>query len=193
MRPRPLTLVAIGIAVVVLDFRTEAVDYVADPVGWALIAVGAGWLGLTLARNLAWVTAVLSLSDLYLPYRYVHPDAKTGNLVSTSRNASDAQLVYESVHGWQLAGMAAAMALAAVTLWMILGPLARRAAEAGEEAAARRLRLAAAALVLLWAVPFLVTVAAAVVHSGGMYDAVWNDGENYLGLVGILAAGYAVW
>jgi len=189
---RPLSLVAVGIALVVLDFRTESVDLVPDPIGWVLIGIGAGWLGLTAARWLAWAVAALSVSDLFLPFRYVHP-GPTGNLVPTSRNTSDAHLVYLPVHGWQLAGMTAAMVLGAVTLWMILGPLARRAADAGDEAGARRMRLAAAALVFLWAVPFLVTVVAAVVHDHAVYDAVWNDGENYLGMIGTVAAGYAVW
>jgi len=38
---RPLALVAGGIALVVLDFRTESLDLLPDPVGWALIAVAA--------------------------------------------------------------------------------------------------------------------------------------------------------
>jgi hypothetical protein len=193
---RPLALLAGGIALVVLDFRTESLDLLPDPLGWALIAVAAGWLGLTAARRLAWVTAALSLSDLALPSHYVRIDPLTGERLGDSPadgRAASVRLEFLPVTAWRLAGMTAAVVLTGVTLWMILSPLARRARYEADPRSALRLRIAAGVVVAGWVVPWLATVAAAVVHDRGVYDPVWDDGLNYLGLVGLVAAGYAVW
>lgn len=39
--PRPLPLIAGGLALVLVDFRAESLDLLPDPVGWLLVAVGA--------------------------------------------------------------------------------------------------------------------------------------------------------
>jgi hypothetical protein len=37
---RPLSLTAGGLGLVILDFRTESLDLLPDPVGWVLVSVG---------------------------------------------------------------------------------------------------------------------------------------------------------
>jgi len=44
---RPLTFVAVGLAVVAVDIRTERLDLLPDALGWGLIALGAWRMSLT--------------------------------------------------------------------------------------------------------------------------------------------------
>jgi hypothetical protein len=191
---RPLVVGSAGVALVALDFRTESLDLLADPVGWGLVGVAAGWLALPLAARLAWVTAVLSLADVALPYRYVRIDPFTGEPMRAppvGRPVS-LRLDFFPVSGWRLAWLAASVAAGGATLSVLLGRLARRAAYEEDGRSVTRLRAARWCVLAGWVVPYLVTVAVAVARQDGRYDAVWNHGLEYLGLVGLAAAVYVV-
>jgi hypothetical protein len=189
---RPLVVGSAGVALVALDFRTESLDLLADPVGWGLVGVAAGWLALPLAARLAWATALLSLADAALPYHYVRVDPFTGEAVvgpAPGRPVS-IRLDFFLISGWRLAALAASVVTGGATLWVLLGRLARRAAYEEDDRGARRLRLARWAVIACWIVPYLVTVAIAVLRDDGRYDPVWNHGLEYLGLAGLAAAIY---
>ena len=85
---RPLSLITGGLALVVLDFRTESLDLLPDPVGWVLVAVGSRGLSLVSVSWLAGITATLSVSDAALPYRYVGIDPLTGDRVAPNERAN---------------------------------------------------------------------------------------------------------
>jgi hypothetical protein len=190
---RPLALLAGGFALVILDFRTEAFDLLPDPFGWILVALGASWLALPVGVRLAAITAALSLADLALPYHYVRIDGRTGEAIPGPVRGSTVslRLDYLRVTGWQLAGLTASVVAAGVTLWVVLERLGRRAAYEEDDAAVRRLRWARWLAIGGWVVPYLATVAVAV-GRGGRYDPVWNDGLEYLGLVGLAVGLYVV-
>lgn len=67
---RALTLVAVGILLVAIDFRTSALDLLPDPLGWVLFALGSSRLAVPLAARLGVVAALLSLGDLFLGFSY---------------------------------------------------------------------------------------------------------------------------
>jgi hypothetical protein len=115
---------------VILDFRTESLDLLPDPVGWVLVAVGSRGLSLVSASWLAGLTAALSVSDAALPYRYVRIDPLTGDRVAPGERANvdlPLHLEFDPVSGWPLASMTLAMSAAGVTLWSLLRGLERRA------------------------------------------------------------------
>lgn len=190
---RPLALAAAGVVLVVVDFRTEALDLLPDPLGWALVAVAASWLALPAATRLAAVTALLSLADLTLPYHYVRINPLSGEPVSgpSQGHAVSLRLDYLPLTGGRLALLAAAVVGGGATLWTLLGRLRRRAHYEDDGAAVARLRRAQLLAVGAWVGPYLATVAVAAARGQG-YDAVWNHGLEYLGLVGLAAGGYVV-
>lgn len=191
---RPLALAAAGVALIALDFRAESLDLLADPVGWALVAVAASRLALPLACRLAWLTAVLSLADVALPFRYVRINAITGRPMTgpAAGRPVSLRLEFPPVAGWRLAALTASVAAGGAALWVLLGRLGRRADYDHDERATTRLRLARGGVLGAWVGPYLATVAVAAARHHGSYDAVWNHGLEYLGLVGLAAAGYVV-
>jgi hypothetical protein len=174
---RPLLVIAGGLAIVVVDFRTELVDWLADPVGWIAVAYAARRLALDRVAMVALVPAILSLSDVRLPYHRVRIDPVTGEVVAPANGARRGypeRLVFDSVSGWRLAAMALAMAAAGVTVWLLLDALAGRARATRDEGAAGRLRLLQWLVPAAWVVPYLVGVVAAVAGEGGSFDPIWN-------------------
>ena len=190
---RPLALAAVGITLVVLDFRTEAFDLLPDPLGWALVAVAASWLALPAVLRLAAVTGLFSLADMALPYHYVRIDPGTGEPVTGASPGTvvSVRLDYLPLRGGQLILLTGAVIGTGVTLWMLLGRLRRRADYEEDGAAVTRLRWAQWLVVGAWAMPYLVTIGMAAVR-GDDYDAVWNHGFEYLGLVDLAVGAYVV-
>lgn len=185
---RPLALIGVGVSFVVLDFRTDAPDLLPDVAGWALIAFAAWRLELTAAARLAAVAGAGSLAEAWLPFRYVQVDPVTGERLPDGGGTDLAypeQLFYDDVTGWHLAAMAIAAVLAGVALWTLLAGLARLAGAGGRGDAARRLRIVAWLVIVVWTAPFLGAVAHAVVNRSGAFDPVWNDGLAYVGLAGL--------
>jgi len=186
---RPLAVVAVGLVLVAVDFRTRSLDLLPDPLGWLLVALGAWRLALVKPAAAAGIAAIASLSDLLLPYRwiYVHPD--TGGTVSRSVGE---ELDYPQAQRWDVIsdGRAGTMVLAVLagglSLWWLLGDLGRRASEAGGVEAARRLRTLRLILPVVWVAPFVVAVAVAVADSEP-FDPVWNGGAEYVALAGLIS------
>jgi hypothetical protein len=178
---RPLAIIVVGLAFVVLDFRIEPLDLLPDALGWGVVAFGAARLRLVGAAWLAVVTGVLSLADAWLPFRYVWLNPVTGEVSPGSVGGEDGpvHLRYDDVSGWQLAAMTLAMVLAACTIWALLSGLARRAEADGFDVVARRLRLACWLVVATWTVPFVGAVAHAVAYRSGEFDPVWNGRLTY--------------
>jgi hypothetical protein len=184
-RVKPLPMVAWGLALVVVDFRTEAFDLVPDALGWALIAVAAGRLGLTAAAALAVLAGAASLADIARSYRYVRVDALTGERVPDDPRTDldhPLHLVYDDITGWRLAAVAFAALIAGIALWVLLSGLARTARSGGRGAPAARLEALRWLVVGLSTVPLLAVVGHAVVFSDGAFDPVWNGAHAYLTL-----------
>jgi hypothetical protein len=186
---RPLTMIAGGLVLVMLDFRTESLDLLADPVGWALVAVGCARLAQRHAASLAGVAAALSLADVALPYRYARIDPLTGDEVRAGEPAGAGvtlHLRFDHVAGWRLAAMALATAAGALALWTLLRGLERRAVVHDALGTAGSLRTARWLAVGVWAAPPLAAAAAAVAGSGRL-DPVWNGPAELVGLAGLAA------
>jgi hypothetical protein len=192
---RPLALTAVGVSLVVLDFRTDAPDLLPDIAGWALIALASWRLGLTAAARLAAIAGAASLAEAWLPFRYDQVDPVTGERLSDRGGAELAypeQLFYDDLSGWHLAATAIAAVLAGVALWTLLAGLARLAGGGGRGDAARRLLVVAWLVIAVWTAPFLGAVAHAVVNRSGAFDPVWNDGLAYIWLAGLCLFVYLV-
>jgi hypothetical protein len=191
---RPLPTIAGGAALVLVDFRIEPLDLVPDPLGWLLIAAGASTLALTLSMWLAMATALLSFSDVYLPYRYMFIDqlGKAVERCPPLEQCGERVVVFEPVSGWRLAAVAATVVVGACALIFLLVGLCRRALADGDETSAARLVLLAGAVGLGCAVPPVVGIAWAIASNGGAYDPVWNGSAEYVALVGVLALAWVI-
>lgn len=186
---RPLSLLAAGSALVAFDFRTDLPDLLPDPVGWALVAVGAWALALWPAAILAVVAALLSLSDVALPYRYVYIDPETGEVANDRIGEMyhfPVDQRWTDVSDVRALAIGAAIATGGLALWLVVRALADRAAST-DPAAARRLRVFAVAVPIVWAAPTLALVGAGVAGEG--YDPIWDGQLEYIGLAGMLVLG----
>ena len=183
-----MTVVAAGLVVVALDFRTRSVDLLPDVMGWLLVGAGARMARVPLVAPLAVGTAVLNLSELALPYHLVRFSAESGEFVPANAPGAEDLPIH---HRWndlsQLRGavIAAAMTLGAVTVVALLRTLRERACAAGDQAAAHELRVAMVAPAL-WAVPFVLVVASTV-RSAERYDPVWEGGAEAGWLLALVA------
>jgi hypothetical protein len=188
---RPLLVIAIGLVLVAVEFRIRSLDLLPDPLGWLLIAVGAWRLALVGPAAVASIAAVLSLSDLLLPYRWIYVDPKTGEIVSSSVGA---ELDYPQLLRWNAVSDARAVAMAAavlaggVSLWWLLGDLQHRAEQATGAAAvaAKRLRTLQLLVPVAWVAPYLVAVTVSVIGTEP-FDPIWNGTMEYVALAGLLS------
>ena len=190
----PVRWIAVGLMLVVVDFRTESLDLLPDPVGWALVGLGAWRLGQVRTTGLAALAAVLSLGDAALPYRYVRIDPRSGEVFpSGDRALADLplQLRFDPVSGWRLALLTLAVAAAGATVWSLLRGLIGRADRHGATIAAGRLRRAGWLVAGTWVVPYLVAVGLALADDG-RFDPIWNRNAEYIALLGVLSVGYLV-
>ena len=192
---RPLSVISVGLALVVLDFRTESLDLLPDPVGWVLVALGSWKLALVTTSWTAGITAALSVADAALPYRYVRIDPVTGLRVAASERPNadlPLHLVFDPVSGWRLAAMTIAMAAAGVTLWSLLRGLERRARAHDQTDMAGRLRIGRWLVAVGWFLPYTVAVTRAVVADSGRFDPIWNGDAEYVALAGVAAFAYVI-
>jgi hypothetical protein len=137
---------------------------------------------------------LLSLSDAYLPYRYMSID-DLGDAVERCplfQECGDPVVVFDPVSGWRLAALAASVVIGALALTLLLVGLRRRAVADGDVTSAARLSLLAAAVGLGWAVPPVVGIAWAVASEPRTYDPVWNGNAEFGALVGVMALGWAI-
>jgi hypothetical protein len=186
---RPLSLVAGGVGIVVLDFRTEALDLVPDPAGWALIAVGAWVLSVRPAAVLASLAAGLSAAEAYLPYERLLIDPDTGEAVEVCTNLTlpcGEVLRYDPMSGWPLATLAGMFVAGAAALGILLLALRRRAIDSGDRTAAGRLAQIGAAVVAVWALPPIVGITSAALSDPVRYDPIWNGGAEAVAMLGLV-------
>jgi hypothetical protein len=177
----PALAVGGGLLVIAADLRTEALDLVPDPLGWALVAAGAWALRVRLAGCLAAVAAVSSVSDAYLPYRLVMIDPLTGRPTAVCPSVCSERVQYDAVTGLRLALVAVAATLGAAALVVLAARMAARAR--GPTRA--RWRVLTALLGLGLAVPAAAAAVALVRRDG--YDPIWNGAAEYPAM-GVIAA-----
>lgn len=181
-----------GLAIVVVDFRTEAVDLVPDPVGWLLVAISVAALSLHRAAALAGLAALASTAEAYLPFHRISFDPLTGEeLVRCPAGMRCSEILrYDTVSGWHLAAIAAALMVTTAALLMILRGLCRLAAAHGDEPAASRLKLLAVAVVIGWWLPPAIGIGRARTFGDGHYDPMWDSPAEYAAALGVLALGW---
>ena len=187
---RPLSIIVSGLAVVLVDFRTEALDLLPDPLGWALVALGAWRLSLAVPAVLSALAAVTSIADAWLPFRYVKVDPATGEPVPeiVSDAAFPARLEYDDASGWRLAALTLTVVLGAAALWLLLTQFAGRAGMTGREPTSRQLGWLRWLVVGLWALPYAGAVGHAVAYESGRFDPVWNNAAlTYLWMAAVVA------
>lgn len=192
---RPLTFVAVGLALVAIDIRTEYLDLLPDPVGWGLVALGAWRLSLTTPAIAAAVTALLAVPEVSLPYRFVMVNPETGERIKPQPGVDLAypeHLVFDDLRGWRLAALAAATIAGGVALWLLLGALAVRAAAWERAVTARQIRWLRWLILGVWIGPHLGVVAVSASAEDGSFDPVWNGGLEFLALAGVVVVGVLV-
>ena len=189
---RPLTFVAVGLVLVAVDIRTEHLDVLPDALGWALVAFGAWRLSLTVPAIAAAATAVLTLPEASLPHQFVMLDPQTGERI-TPRPGVDLgypkQLVFDDLTGWRLAAMAASLVAGGLTMWLLLGALATRAAAWERAGTARQLRWLRWLTLGIWTAPVLVVVVVSAASEDRSFDPVWNGSIELLALAGVVVIG----
>jgi hypothetical protein len=189
-----LTLIAVGVALVALDFRIVAFDALPDAVGWLLIAAGAWKLALARPAMLAIVATVAAAPDLIAPHHLEALDPLTGEVVKAPAPGTryPERLVFDRLTDLRLLLAVLAITAGGLALWSLLGSLSRRAHLTGDDTSAVRLRALRWLVPVVWVAPYLVV---ATFQSGldGGFDPVWNDGLELVGLLGLAVAAAVVW
>jgi hypothetical protein len=189
---RPLTFIAVGLVLIAIDIRTEHLDVLPDALGWGLVAFGAWRLSLTLPAIAAAATALLTLPEVSLPHHFVMLDPATGERITPRPGVDLAypeQLVFDDVTGWRLAAMAAALVAGGLTMWLLLGALATRAAAWERAGTARQLRWLRWLALGVWTAPLLVVLTLSAASEDASFDPVWNGSIELLALAGVVVIG----
>ncbi len=172
-----LTIIGLGVVLVGMEFRLNAIDVLADPLGWLLVALGARMLAARGASALALVAAPLSAAGAYLTFRTVLVDSATDNAVTVCPHNGFCyeQIRFDdigSVRALALLGMALAGGGALVWILRILRT------EVGPPTADVTLRKQMWVLEILvplvWALPVVLLAGIAVVTGDG-YDPIWSE------------------
>jgi hypothetical protein len=175
--------IAIGVLIVGIDFRLNAPDVMADPLGWLLVALGAWLLRARGAALLALVAAPASISTAWLGYRMALVDSTTGAEITTC--GVDAfcyrELRYDDLGSLRsLAVLAAALVGGAALVW--IARILRT--EVGDTSRQLRLRQQLAvlelAIAIVWTLPVAMLATRAAL-SGDGYDPIWNENLELLG------------
>jgi hypothetical protein len=192
---RPLMFVAVGLAVVAVDIRTERLDFLPDALGWGLIALGAWRMSLTRPAIAAAAAALLAVPEVSLPYRFVMLDPDTGERVRPRPGVDlgyPEHLIFDDLTGWRLAVLAAATVAAGVALWLLLGALATRASAWERADTARKIRWLRWLIMGVWLGPYLAVLAVRASAEDGSFDPVWNGNLEFLALAGVVVVGALV-
>ena len=182
---RPLTAAAIGLVLVLVDFRIRGVDLCVDAAGWALMAWCLWRLHGPKAAAPAVAGTLFSLSEVRLPYHYVLVETYAVTPSGTPYVAEVEMLEHDKVSGLPLAAMALATICLAVVVIVLTRMLAVRAGPSTTDPALRVMRLSAVATVALWTAPRVVGMVGGAVGDG--FDPVWNDPVWRVELAGLLA------
>ena len=179
---RAMSLVAVGLALVAVDFRTDAFDVLPDPLGWALVAVGAYRLGMGLVAAGAAVAALLSISEAYLPFRYVRVDPATMEAAPSCVGCPE-QLRYIETSQIRAVALALAVVVGSAAVVLMLRRLRTTVGHTRDCPGLRRhMRILEVLAPVTWALPHVVLVGRAIV-TGKNYDPVWNGSLEGVGLV----------
>jgi hypothetical protein len=192
---RPLTFVAVGLVLVAVDVRTQHLDVLPDALGWGLVAYGAWRLSLTIPAIAAAATAVLTLPEVSLPHRFVMLDPETGERIAPRPGVVlgyAKTLVFDDLRGWRLAALAAGLIFGGVTMWLLLGALATRAAAWERAGTARQIRWLRWLALGVWTAPVLVVLAVSAASEDGSFDPVWNGNIELLAVAGVVVIGAVV-
>jgi hypothetical protein len=194
VRIRPLSLIAVGVAIVALDFRVVAVDVLPDVVGWLLVAAGAWRLAVRAPFVLALLAALASGPDVVSPHHYDALDPLTGQVVASPPPGTSypERLAFDRLHDLRLVLVLVAMAAGGAALWAILGVLRQRAGAKGDTTTAPRLAVLRWSVPLLWVAPYVGVAAVQGLGDDG-FDPVWNGAYEALALVGLAAVAGLVW
>lgn len=123
----PLGTVALGLLVVLLDFRIAGFDVLADVVGWVVAVVGLSRLTsidrrFRAARGVAVVSAVLSLADLVHPQR----TTTTGDGPGSMSTSTTATVTPDGLQGLLAGAHGVAMVVTVLLLSLALRDRARQ-------------------------------------------------------------------
>ncbi len=177
-----LTAAAVGLVMVAVDFRTEALDLLPDPAGWLLVAYAAWRLAERSAALLAVAAAVLSLSDVWLDFRYLVLDSVTLQVIPRCLSAAPCPVLleYDQIGPGRAALIALSTAMGTLAILPLLRRLARLDAQSSREhVVGRRARQIALLLPVAWTAPFLAVVAADT-GADGRYQPFWDGGLAFL-------------
>jgi hypothetical protein len=175
--------IAIGVLLIGIDFRLNAPDVLADPLGWLLVALGAWLLQARGAALLAFVAAPLSASTSWLSFHLALIDSNTGEEIQSC--GSDAfcyrEVRYDDLGTLRtLAVLGALLAGGAALVWIIR--ILRT--EVGDPTRQLRLRQQLAilevAVAAVWVLPVAILATRAVL-SGDGYDPIWDENLELLG------------
>ncbi len=179
---RALSLVAIGLALAAVDFRTDAFDVLPDPLGWALVAVGAYRLSMRLAACGAAVAAILSVSEAYLPFRYVRVDPVTMEAAPGCAGCPE-QLRYDEMSQIRAVATALAVVVGSAAIMRILHRLRTHVGPTRDcPGLHRHMRILEVLAPVTWVLPIAILVGRAI-GTGKNYDPVWNGPLEGVGLV----------
>jgi hypothetical protein len=194
MRIRALSLMAVGVVIVALDFRIVALDVLPDVAGWLLIAAGAWKLALVRPSWLAVAAALASAPDALAPHHYENLAPFTGEVVVDAGPGTTypQRLVFDHLHDLRLLLVVLATVAGGAAVWSLLGTLRGRAAAAGDHESAGRLGLLRWLVPSIWVAPYVtVAVIQGLGHDG--FDPVWNGGFELLALLGLAVVGALAW
>lgn len=187
VRTRPLAVVASGLVLVALDFRTRSVDVLPDVIGWLLVGAG-GWMAaVPRVLPLSSAAAGLSLAELSLPYHFVRYDPWSDTFTRVDSPPAGVAVLQRWDDLSQLRGavIASAMALGAAAVVVLLRSLAERAHTGTDDTGVHELRVAMVAPAI-WSLVFAAVIAAAVVSSEP-YDPMWDGVGEAAWLVSVVA------
>jgi hypothetical protein len=172
-----LAIMGLGVVLVGVEFRLNAIDVLADPLGWLLVALGAWMLAAKGASGLALLAAPLGAAGAYLTFQTVLVDSATDKAVTVCPHNGFCyeQIRFDdvgSLRALALLGMALAGGGALVWILRILR------IEVGPPTADINLRRQMWVLEILvpvvWALPVVLLAGIAVVTGDG-YDPVWSE------------------
>jgi hypothetical protein len=194
MRTRALSLIAVGIVLVALDFRVVALDVLPDAVGWVLVAAGAWKLALSRPAMLAVVAALAAAPDVIARHHLEALDPLTGDVVMSPAPGTkyDERLVFDRLTDSRLLLAVVAIAAGGFALWSLLGTLSRRAHLTGDDTSSVRLRVLRWLILALWVAPYLLVATLQSDLDGG-FDPVWNGGLELVALVGLAVLAAVAW
>lgn len=189
-----MSLIAVGLVLVAVDFRIVAVDVLPDAPGWFLVAAGAWRLGLQVPAVLGLVAGLASLPDLVTAYHHEALDPISGAVVPDPApgTAYDERLVFDRLEDVRLVLAVVALATGGWAVWAVLGTVRDRARTSGDDASARLLTALWWLVPLVWIAPYLGIALVQGLGDDG-FDPVWNGAYEIPAVAALLVVAGVVW